>query len=63
MNYTEEDRIRHENIMREMLEPRGFASLHNGTFRKDGVIYDLSAADLSQLDRIIQEKLFVVAVE
>jgi hypothetical protein len=29
-------------------------------FSRDGVLYDLSAADLEQIDRIVREGLFVI---
>jgi hypothetical protein len=42
------------------LSPWGFTHLGNGVFSRDGVLYDLSAADLEQIDRIVREGLFVI---
>lgn len=40
----------------------GFTHVAGWYFAKRGVVYDLSAADLSQIDRIEEEGLFVVSV-
>lgn len=41
------------------LRPLGFIPLGNFRFAKNGLIYDLSAADLGQIERIEREGLFV----
>lgn len=45
------------------LKPRGFVPLGNFLFSKNGITYDLSAADLEQIERIEKEGLFVVEAE
>jgi hypothetical protein len=42
---------------------KGFTPLSNTHFMKGGKVYDLSAADLEQLERIEREGLFVVRPE
>lgn len=42
------------------LADKGFICAGNWLFEKDGIVYDLSAADLSQIDRIEKEGLFIV---
>lgn len=42
------------------LKAAGFTPVGYWLFEKNGVTYDLSAADLSQIERIEREKLFVV---
>lgn len=42
-----------------MLTRAGFTPLGNWRFSKDGLIYDMSAANLDQLERIEREGLFV----
>lgn len=42
-----------------ILVPKGFTQLSGWWFAKDGKTYDLSAADLDQIDRIEREGLFV----
>lgn len=39
---------------------RGFTPLDNSRFMKNGKLYDLSAADLEQIDRIEREGKFVI---
>lgn len=43
----------------DRLRGTGFYPVGGWLFMKDGKIYDLSAADLDQLDRIEREGLFV----
>jgi len=40
--------------------PLGWIPKGNFMFERNGVLYDLSAADIKQLDRIERKKLFVV---
>jgi hypothetical protein len=47
----------------DTLRGTGFYPVGGWLFRKGGVTYDLSAADLSQINRIEQEGLFVVDLE
>jgi hypothetical protein len=49
----------------ERLLPMGFRPLGGWLFRKDatGITYDLSAADLGQIDRIEQQGMFMVVEE
>lgn len=42
------------------LVQRGFTPLDNSRFMKGGKVYDLSAADLEQIDRIEREGKFLV---
>ena len=44
----------------DALRGTGFYPIGGWLFMKDGIAYDLSAADLSQIKRIEQEGLFVV---
>jgi hypothetical protein len=54
-----QDRIcRHMEAIVE-LKARGFSSLGNFRFSKNGLIYDLSAADLGEIETIEREGLFV----
>ena len=46
----------------EKLRGTGFYPIGGWLFMKDGVAYDLSAADLDQIKRIEQERLFVVEI-
>jgi hypothetical protein len=55
----EQQRVRH-NRMLDTLEPLGWIACGMMTFFKGGKIYDLSAADISQIDRIEREGLFVI---
>lgn len=56
----EEQRLRH-NRMRELLGPLGWIPVGTMIFLKGSKVYDLSAADLTQIDRIEAEGLFVMA--
>ena len=56
---TEEQRRNQYAAACAQLIPMGFVSVGWMLFRKDGLIYDLSAADLSQIDRIVHEGLFL----
>lgn len=49
-----------EQLAQHELLARGWTPLGGFRFLRNGKIYDLSAADLSQLERIEQEGLFVV---
>jgi hypothetical protein len=40
----------------------GFYPIGGWLFMKDGIAYDLSAADLTQMERIEREGLFVVEI-
>lgn len=44
----------------EFLRPHGFRHINGWRFFKNGKTYDLSAADLSQIERIEREGLFLV---
>ncbi len=55
----EQQRIRH-NKMLELLEPLGWIPAGMMVFFKGDKLYDLSAADLTQLGRIEAEGLFVI---
>lgn len=44
-----------------LLEPQGWTPMGYMLFFKDGKVYDLSASDLAQMDRIEHEGLCVVA--
>lgn len=46
----------------ETLRGTGFYPIGGWLFIKDGVAYDLSAADLSQIERIERDGLFVVEI-
>jgi len=60
MNFNEEqDRINRFAAV-EQLRPLGFYPVGGWHFMKGGTTYDLSAADLPQIDRIEREGLFVV---
>jgi hypothetical protein len=43
----------------DTLRSTGFYPIGGWLFMKDGIAYDLSAADLSQIERIEREGLFV----
>jgi len=47
----------------ERCREHGFTHRTGWLFEKDGVTYDLSAADLDQLDRIERDRLFVSMAE
>lgn len=46
----------------EKLRGTGFYPIGGWLFMKDGIAYDLSAADLTQMERIEREGLFVVEI-
>lgn len=46
----------------ETLQGTGFYPIGGWLFRKGGIAYDLSAADLTQMERIEREGLFVVEI-
>lgn len=46
----------------ETLRGTGFYPIGGLLFMKDGIAYDLSAADLTQMERIEREGLFVVEI-
>lgn len=46
-----------------LVVPIGFATVARCKFSKDGRLYDLSAADLSQIQRIEREGLFLVMAD
>ena len=46
----------------DTLRGTGFYPIGGWLFMKDGIAYDLSAADLSQIERIEREGLFVVEI-
>jgi hypothetical protein len=48
-------------MAKERLTPLGWEHVWRGRFRKNGVVYDLIAANLNILDRIEREGLFVVS--
>jgi hypothetical protein len=47
----------------ELLEPRGWKAVDWMRFTYEGRTYDLNAADLDQIDRIVAEGLFVVSAD
>jgi hypothetical protein len=47
----------------DKLRPLGFRPLGGMMSMKDGVSYDLSAADLDRIDRIEREGLFVIPAD
>lgn len=53
------EQIRLENAI-PYCQQRGFTHLRGWQFTKAGMVYDLSAADLSKLDYIEQNRLFIV---
>lgn len=55
-----EQELRRYHEAADILWPKGFRSAAGWRFMKDGVTYDLSAADLRQIDRIERERLHVV---
>lgn len=46
----------------DTLRGTGFYPIGGWLFMKNGIAYDLSAADLSQIDRIENEGMFVVEI-
>jgi hypothetical protein len=60
MIYTQEQRAAHEREVRQHMVALGWKPLGGCNFERKGKAYDLSAADLSQLDRIEREGLFPV---
>lgn len=56
---SEEKETERLSNAKEFLESYNFKSVGGWFFLKDGVTYDLSAADLTQIERIEREKLFV----
>lgn len=56
---------REENARKRVtfLVTKGFTPLSDSRFMKNGKVYDLSAADLGQLERIEREGLFVIKLE
>ncbi|WP_150126571.1 hypothetical protein [Burkholderia cenocepacia] len=63
MNPTAEQLAEHERTVSRVVSRVGYLPLGRCRFLKDGKVYDLSAADLSQLERIQREGLFVVDIE
>lgn len=47
--------------MVDALDGKGFLAMGMFMFFKGGKIYDLSAADIAQIDRIEREGLFVIS--
>jgi hypothetical protein len=45
----------------DYLRPLGFRPVGGMVFYKDGIYYDLSAADLTQIDRIVSEGLLITS--
>jgi hypothetical protein len=60
MNLTETQRLALHERACAQLEPQGWMPMGWMLFFYSGRIYDLSAADLGQVDRIVREGLFVV---
>lgn len=56
----EDQRLRFEAC--DTLRGTGFYPIGGWLFMKNGIAYDLSAADLTQIDRIEREGLFVVEI-
>jgi hypothetical protein len=48
-------------ILRDHLEPLGWLPMGDALFFRGSKVYDLGAADITQLDRIEAEGLFIVA--
>jgi hypothetical protein len=61
----ESEEHREENARKRVmfLITKGFTPLSDSRFMKNGKVYDLSAADLEQLERIEREGLFVIKLE
>lgn len=55
----EQKRDKHDKIYK-ILIPLGWRPVGMLTFSKNGKIYDLSTADISQIDRIEKEGLFLL---
>ena len=47
----------------DFLSSNGFNQVENWKFEHNGILYDLSAANLLALDYIVVNKLFVVQIE
>lgn len=60
MNTTREQQEAHERDTQLRLIPLGWKPLGGCRFERNGKRYDLSAADLNQLDRIEREGLFLI---
>ena len=60
---SEEQREANDRKRVLFLVERGFTPLSNSRFMKNGKVYDLSAADLEQLERIEREGLFIVNID
>ena len=56
---TEEQEIERLRAARPQIWGKGFLHVVKWIFEKNGKFYDLSAADLTQLDRIEEEGLFL----
>ena len=59
MNETEQNAIAREQRATSLLLAAGWIPRGNFRFERAGKLYDLSAADLSQLPRIEREGLFL----
>ena len=57
---TEEEMNALHQRIELLVVPLGFATVARCKFLKDGRLYDLSAADLSQIERIERDGLFLV---
>lgn len=60
MNETTEHYRTREMLAAHELNSKGWLPLGNFRFFRNGKIFDLSAADLQQLERIESENLFVI---
>jgi len=60
---TKERRRSDELNAIKKLHPLGFDPVGDMKFKKDNIVYDLSAADLTQIERIEREGLFVIEVD
>jgi len=60
MNFDEDYSEQQLSLSIQPLNEKGFQQLKGWLFVKNNIVYDLSAADLTQIDRIEKEGLFVV---
>lgn len=60
MNYESE--LPTQDVL-DFLFRQGFTQVEDWKFEHDGILYDLSAANLLALDYIVKNKLFVVKIE
>lgn len=59
MKQTQEQLNNQIETTREFLEPLGWTHTYNMRFLFKGRIYDLGVADLTQIDHIVKEGLFL----